>query len=118
MSPIAPPSDVTCVVIRHHTPVCEAHVPPLDLACGVFFQHALLQKPSRRSSPSVVTWFGYCLATVWLFQQLFGIVLMTIKFASSFVVTFTNVQLIRCEKLARTTNYNTWAVVVQLWFQG
>ncbi|ESW04625.1 hypothetical protein PHAVU_011G111500 [Phaseolus vulgaris] len=33
-------------------------------------------------------------------------------------MTFTTVPLIPCEKLIGTSNYSSWAAVVQLWFQG
>lgn len=58
------------------------------------------------------------LATIWLLQLFFGIFLMVAKSASSFTVNFTTISLISCEKITGTINYNTWATVVQLWFQG
>jgi hypothetical protein len=32
--------------------------------------------------------------------------------------TFTKVPLTSCEKLSKTTNYNTWACAVKLWFHS
>jgi len=72
---------------------------------------------------------------VWLLLVLFGQELVlfgpvwpclasTFLMASSgpasapYAVTFTYIPLIPCELLTGTTNYSTWAIAVQLWFQG